>query len=224
MGQILDERKQEETRELLSDYTKVRERLFIRLYNREVLGPALDELVHRDFLEFAITCCIDISHILGMGASVPVGHGLAAAIGVEEEQLVEDAMESSPAVKPAEVVHMDDMMEKLTGFSPWGEEGRPEKAASPLYVVTTEGLRYGAAAVLYPSVLDKLAEELGSRTLLLIPSSVHEVLALGADAGMQKEELEALIREVNMDQVPEKERLSDRLYCYDRETGEIKRA
>lgn len=218
--QALDERKQQEIREFLEDYKEVKKHLFIRLYNRERLGQLAEKLVHRDFLEFAITCHIDISPLLGIDASVPVMHALAASLGVEGEQLIEDAIGSSPFVKPAKVAPVETTMNRLLGLP--GRDDAPD-GEWQLHVVTNFSIAYGASAILYPGVLGKLAGELGGN-LFLIPSSVHEFLALRDDCGIGKEALEWMIREVNREEVAEKDRLSDFLYRFDRETGEVRPA
>ena len=216
-AKIMDEEKQQEIRELLSDYGKAKKHLFIRLGSREQLGPFAAELVQRDFLDLAVTCHIDISHILGMDASIQARTNLLPVLGVTEEKLFEDALENSMAAKPARVTTLSSTMRELLGIP--GEDA-PEGEEGELHVVTNEGIVYGAAAILYPGVLKRLAGKLGGN-LFLIPSSVHEFLAIRDDCGVEKDELEALIRDVNRAEVAEQDRLSDHLYRYDMESGEV---
>ena len=57
-----------------------------------------------------------------------------------------------------------------------------------------------------------------------MPSSVHELLIVPRDAGMEVPELEKMVCEVNATQVSVEERLSDHVYAYDAQTHEIYRA
>ena len=213
---------QDEIRGVLSDYGKIRERLFIRLCGREKDTQWLEAVVHRDFLDFAIVPYIDLSHITGLSAAGAIPHGMARGLGIAEETVIEDAMENSPGIKPAAIRKLSALMEELMG-KVTGAEVPQEALDNGLSVITNEGVSYGAAAALYPGVLERMAEEKDS-DLLLIPSSVHEFLVLADDGSLTKEEMEALIRDVNRSEVPESDVLSNHLYRFDRKTGEIQRA
>lgn len=213
----------EQMEEVLSDYGKIKERLVIRLCNRETdrqKREQLEQLIHRDFLDFLIMPYIDLSHVTGFPAAGAIPYRLAERLGVTEGQVMEDALANSPKIQPAKVSPLSTMLDELLE-----EAGMPiyEPSDAGLSVITTDGISYGAAAILYPGVLGRIAEEKGA-DLLLIPSSVHEFLALADTDAMTKEELEALIRDVNRNEVAEGDVLSNHLYRYERKTGEIRRA
>ena len=54
--------------------------------------------------------------------------------------------------------------------------------------------------------------------IIVLPSSIHELLILPDNGSMQLSELEAMVREVNATQVAPEDRLSDKVQYYDRET------
>ena len=66
----------------------------------------------------------------------------------------------------------------------------------------------------------ELADRLGS-DLLILPSSVHEVLLLPDDGIQSYDFYRRMVNEVNMTQVDLEEILSFNLYRYDREKEEI---
>ena len=80
---------------------------------------------------------------------------------------------------------------------------------------------HGAAAIFYEGILDEIAGKVGA-DLFLLPSSVHEILAVPDDGTVDPCELEQTIRAVNKDFVQEKEILSERVYHYSRESGRIR--
>lgn len=101
-------------------------------------------------------------------------------------------------------------------------EGGPFLQEVPLKVLSNKKRSQGAVCLLYPGVLDDLAQKEG-HDLYIIPSSVHEVVLLPAtgrepDAAALKE----MIKEVNRTQVPPEEVLSDSLYRYDARNGRVK--
>ena len=58
----------------------------------------------------------------------------------------------------------------------------------------------------------------------MLPSSVHEVLAIPADPSLKVTDLQQLVMEANLLHVPMDERLSDNVYYYDVCTGEFMKA
>mgnify|MGYP001230825433 FL=1 len=73
--------------------------------------------------------------------------------------------------------------------------------------------------MLYEDGLHDLAEKLGS-DLFILPSSVHEVIAISANMG-DPNELAAMVTEINMGQVALDERLSNQVYHYDKELRKV---
>lgn len=97
----------------------------------------------------------------------------------------------------------------LPGFMP--EENR-------MLILSNVQHFYGAGALLYPGLLERLAQEHGCGFFIL-PSSVHEVILLTDYGEDDPECLGSMVREVNRENVPREEFLSDHVYYYDRESG-----
>jgi len=56
-----------------------------------------------------------------------------------------------------------------------------------------------------------------------LPSSIHEVIAVSADFG-SPDELAEMVYEINMDQVDINDRLSNQVYCYDKDLRTLRLA
>lgn len=69
----------------------------------------------------------------------------------------------------------------------------------------------GAAAMLLPSVRRRLAEIFGTDSLVFLPSSISEVIAVPQTAG-EPEMLLAMVHEINETEVAPEERLTDSIY------------
>ena len=65
----------------------------------------------------------------------------------------------------------------------------------------------------YEDALSELSKKVGT-DLYILPSSVHEVIAVSTDMGTP-ETLSEMVREVNGTQVSEEEQLSDHVYRFD---------
>ena len=96
-----------------------------------------------------------------------------------------------------------------------GEETEGTFRGIPMKVLTNNKGIHGAACILYPGVLDSVAQEMGGGFFIL-PSSVHEVILLLDTGNEDSGELKKIISAVNTTQVAPEEVLSDTLYRYDR--------
>lgn len=124
------------------------------------------------------------------------------------------ALTNTKRLFPARFVALSDMMEgMLNGMEPTSISfSNPSGIAeAPLYVLTnTKGIG-GAACILYPELLNKVQQYLHS-DFYIIPSSIHEVLIMPVNSKLQHEQLNAMIREINLTQVPVEDVLSDTAY------------
>lgn len=91
----------------------------------------------------------------------------------------------------------------------------------PLYALLNKKGFFGATGILDKKILASFAWEM-DKDLYILPSSIHEVL-LYPDLGQtDMEELDQIVREVNVTQVSISERLADHVYYYDRLLDEIR--
>ncbi len=89
-----------------------------------------------------------------------------------------------------------------------------------LITLSNKALSFGGAMLLNIPVLKKLADALNS-SLYLLPSSVHEVLAVCPDPARNLSYLTDMVKEINQFAVTPEEYLSDNVYYFDRERCEI---
>ena len=231
--------------DFFNDYAKVRPKLACRLIHYEKNRQLLEKLPHRRFLDMAVVyCCIMMSDRIGC-ACVLINDSHMELWQASEEQLYQDTMDNMPRVLPVEFSSMDDFMfdvirkaiqdkmeetpeedsdgcqamldevaEILVG---WPKKENPERK---MYILTNKQRFYGAASILYPGVLKKYADTRGC-DFFIFPSSVHEVILL-TDTGIEdREHLYDMVHEVNCQNVPQEELLSDSVYYFSRESGRI---
>ena len=91
------------------------------------------------------------------------------------------------------------------------EQEAPDKG---LYVLTTPRSFGGAAVLLRPDVLDAVRDQLKD-DLVILPSSIHEVLVMKKSEAPDIKDLEMMVREINQREVMSEDRLSDCVYQYD---------
>lgn len=74
--------------------------------------------------------------------------------------------------------------------------------------------------MLYEGILKDFAAVL-EYDLIILPSSVHEVLLVPYEEDLCMEELKEMVRHINRTEVAKEEVLSDNVYCYSRKTDKI---
>ncbi len=99
------------------------------------------------------------------------------------------------------------------------EDLKPEGYVG-MYVVSNSCRNYGAISITYPGALEKIAQKLNS-DYYIIPSSIHEVIVVPVVCNWSKGQMDAMVEDVNAQELDPIEILSDHVYIYNRYTGEI---
>lgn len=88
-----------------------------------------------------------------------------------------------------------------------------------LTVVSNKNGWCGAGVIMIP----ELFRSISNKDLFILPSSIHEVLALPDDGNTEVEFLQSMVSEINKYEVAEDERLTDSVYKYFHEDNKIKK-
>ena len=103
---------------------------------------------------------------------------------------------------------MASVMAELYGMDDFEEfEG-----LTPLYVISNECKMKGASAILNKEALAQFARSHNTEDIIIIPSSIHEMLLVPYTEDMDLDYFSAMVREVNNTEVRPEERLTDRAY------------
>lgn len=196
------------------------EKIVFQLINTEQNKDMLAHVPHREWKDLSIIYRL-VTNVDKDGIeSAVVRDGLAEKLGLTEEQLFKHAVENTRNIFPPTVRSMNDVMKEI-----FMADGMPMEAVEMIlgevpadrmmYVISNDRGINGAISMLYEDQLHTLAEQLGT-DLYILPSSIHETIAVSADMG-DPEELAQMVSEINMDQVSLQERLSNQVYHYDKD-------
>jgi hypothetical protein len=92
-----------------------------------------------------------------------------------------------------------------------------------MYILTNKLKIHGAVSLIYPKLLKRIADFLDDN-LIIIPSSIHELLIIPESSiktEYSMEDLGEMITEMNETQLTDDEILSDHAYLYERNTGRL---
>lgn len=201
--------------EKISAFSQVKEKLIYRLVNREANRKMLKDVPYIAYLDLAIVFCVLLEVTKYGTATMPVHNAHLDMWGVSKEEVYARASENTCRLLPDEFSTMSAVIEELSKVPP-GLGGEDEElGGEEMYVLSNRIKSYGAAAVLYDDRLACIGTYLKCNYYVL-PSSVHEVIVIPERAALGKEELSAIVAEINRTQVEAEEILSDRAYYYDR--------
>ena len=189
---------------------KLLERTVYQLVNREKNEEMLKTVPHKDVCDLALVYrCVVSSGEEGTGSFV-IRNDFAKQYGITVEEL-------DMAAREHEEYTIRTIMEVICGLGCDEEElmleMRPEDRDG-LWVLSNKKQVHGASVIASEETLSKLAERLDD-DLYILPSSIHEVLAMRV-SNKNVDELRGMVGDVNETQVSEEERLSYNVYKYDR--------
>ena len=127
--------------------------------------------------------------------------------GLTKQEIYYKAEENTS--KESEIISMNEMLKEMSGMDIPEEEGMPR-----MYVATNKSRVNGAAIIACEDVLENFCREKEIKGVVIIPSSIHEILLLPIDYNFNEDEINNMIQEVNSNEVSENERLSDHVYYY----------
>lgn len=203
----------------IRDFEKIRNRLTLRMVNREKNRKMLEEVVSIP--------CLDLEGVFyvaedlnKMDVIMRVTRELMKSWGVEREDLEKTAMEN---LKTKAAFQVKDICEVICSCG-FGQLPAADRGEPYLYVLTDISMRNGPAALLVPEILRKVSEELES-DLLLLPSSVNELIVLRDRKTefwrSEYQELKKVVKDINQTIVDPEEILGDSIYKFSRIQSEL---
>lgn len=194
------------------DWKAVKGRVIFQLINMDMNQKVLEDIPHVPYLDLAAVFRIILEYSNGTFATVLVRNGLARQWGMTPVDLMAWAEKNTPRLLPEKIQSMDSLLRERYEGTEWD-------LGMPMHILSNSTGLYGSGVVLYQDFLREMSVRLGGGFYLL-PSSVHEWIAVPETKAGFPEELSQMVREVNAEAVLEEEILSDHAYYYDH--GETK--
>ena len=208
------------------DYEKMKDKLQVRICDREWNEERLADKVVTEHGDFAAYYAVNVEENEGGIGSIPVTVNLMNEWGVTAEQIQADTV---AADRNRGVVLMD--MNEMIKSMIFGEEAENllneklnvEAMENPMFCLSNAQKMNGASLLLQEDIRKQIGECLGSDYFVL-PSSIHEVLILPDNGMFEVPELNAMVQEVNETQVERQEQLSDKVQFCDGKTAVMENA
>lgn len=187
----------------------VSKHLYYRLIGQESNEELLKEIPHRTYLNLAVVYYWVVYEEGEQIGSIMMTKRQMERFGWKEEQLLELAQENTPRLFPMMTKGMDEIVGELLAH---------QDELQMLVLSNEKGIN-GAACLMYPGVLQRL-EEAMKGSFYVLPSSIHELIVL-PDNGASAVHLCEMVYCINRTHLPQEDVLSDTVYYYSKETGEL---
>lgn len=226
-AQSADEVKDQQPGEILDvKMEHFKDNVIMCLVNTEQNRELLADVPNRAFHDLSVIYRWVVENTPDAIGSVIVSNEIAGVAGMTEEELFRCAVKNTRRINPVSIELMKDIVGVISEGIPMPSEMREElekmkQIAENTWIVSNEKKINGAVSMLYEENLHQLAEKLGE-DLLILPSSIHEVIAVpaGMAEGKLANMLEA-VQKINREEVRLEERLSNSVYHYDRTARKI---
>jgi hypothetical protein len=204
----------------LKDYNQAKSMLAVKLINRKANEQMLQDTPYVEINDLAAVVYAVLRQGTEGQMSVLIHNGELRYWGIDKETLYADALASAPVVAPEVFEGMNEVMRRIAATANVAVEKNECIEDVGVYVLSNKTGIYGAGTILYPGLLKQITEKLQS-DLIIIPSSVHEVLLTRQMVDTDVEELKEMVELVNTTQVRPEERLSNHVYVYHRDTEQL---
>lgn len=229
MAEEYEELAKRSVKKLDIDLSQMKDRVVMMLVNTEQNKEMLADLPHREFQDLSVIYRYVVSQSEQGVASFKVTNAIMEQLDMTLEELFQYAAENTKRMFPPKIGRIEDVM-----FGMLGGDGIPDEVAElfqtdrnpkeSMWIISNSSGINGAVSMLYDENLNRLAEKMGT-DLYIIPSSVHEVLAVSVEMGNgNPEELAEMVQQINMSAVELEDRLSNNVYRYDKDLRQLKLA
>lgn len=188
---------------------KVIDNVVFRIINANQNVNLLADVPHFEFLNLAVIYSVPLGiDFRGMHTSFKVTNEIASQMKISDRELYEASLNNTISHYNFEIISMEQMLESMGMAGAQTDE-------MPLYVCTGKEKMNGAAILLYPQYFHEIAEKEES-DLYIIPSSIHEVLAIPTKFVANPCDLKKMCNDVNSAEVISEEQLGNMIYRYRR--------
>ena len=204
--------------EVIADYRQMKDRLRCRLVSHETnfnfftAGPYQKHPMGEAALFFHAGQNGDTR------IEYHVSFEMAQKWGRSEAELLETALKNTEKYAKSTFRDLDTVLAECMGIRmPTSYESQ-----TPMYLLSNEEQAYGATAVMYPGMLQKIREKIGMDYYIL-PTSVHELTILPKYSFLDPVKIQETVRRDNRESISPADVLSDHLFEYTEAKGKLER-
>lgn len=201
------------------NYEEAKENLFVKLVNKKRNTRYLKGVLSRDYLDLAVVVYYSFSNISDVRATVTIKMEQLNMWKASEEEVFDVALKNTKE-------KLGCVIEDLAQYFPLSHISQEierlnmdmEGINGQMYCMTNISKYFGASCMLNEDRLNNFSKKCECN-LIIIPSSIHEVLIIPDRNSYDCDEINNIINEVNSRELDESEVLSDHVYYFEKDKG-----
>jgi len=197
-------------------FDTVKDRLYIKLINRNKNEEFLKEVPYEGFLDLAIVAYVRVNEKKIGNGLIMVRNEHLKLWGCDAKTVLNTARTNTHDHDDYSIKHIMDVL-SASAYK-YLSENEMSKDDLPMYVATNKNMINGAAVITMPDKLREYADVIGG-DYYVIPSSVHEVILLGKVSKDGPYDMDGMIREINEAWLGPDDVLADHAYMYSKDDG-----
>ncbi len=211
------------------DYGDIEDKICFRVVNAEKNREMLDGVPFVPILDLVLTFFIVYSEVNTGVGSVQITNKMLEGWGVDRDKIILAAVRNTPRLFPMRFGSLEDRVREIMS-----EKGlEPDFAidgsiGSEMFILTNSEGFFGASSIFYYGTAQRisaaLSEYLDRRVpsgVIVIPSSIHELIVIPEDRIPGCKEIREMIRSVNEEVVLPTDYLSKNAYRFNLETEKL---
>ncbi|MBQ6805980.1 MAG: hypothetical protein IJO97_00945 [Lachnospiraceae bacterium] len=212
--------------DFFTKYEQVKKRVLYKLIHWESNSKLLEEIPYIKWNDLAIVFYYAMEEEYCGKATILIRNSHLKMWDIDINTLYMDAKDNMHKLLPEELLPIKKILQEFLSRNlkqqvEEDEIGLSEEASSMMYVLSNRDRIFGAATLLYSESIKELTKRL-NKNLIILPSSIHEVILVPDNGITEKTFFKDMVKEVNDTQVEPEEILSYSVYYYDRITEKIK--
>lgn len=208
---------------------EIKSKIIFRLINEPANRILLDDVPHISYpdLELSLIFCLSIEETKDNLLTLLIHNQHLKTWNLSTEELLKAAKINTPHLFPACIKALPEVIKdisKKTSEHQW-EASLDEfidmtPLSPPMYVLTNHIGIYGAACLFYEGIIKDFAS-CNDSDLIILPSSIHEVLIIPYSKDISIEELAQTVFCINKEEVPLDDQLSNHIYYYSKKNNSL---
>lgn len=200
-----------------SDFENVKDRIAYKLINLEKNKELLEDIPYLVFFDLAVVFYYICENCKHSQATILVKNDHLKIWNKTKNNIFEIAVLNTPRLLKVSIRGMHSVIKQMIEKEEikFLVEGNIElkNEREEMYVLTNQNGIFGAACILYNKVLESFSYEI-NKDFFILPSSIHEVILVPQNGGIETKKLRKMVQEVNQTEVLEEEILSNNVYFY----------
>ena len=188
---------------------------FSRQYILDNVLPKIISIENQDaFLKEKIICVPVLDMIVTFYLPIKDEEKGILSVKITEEFLESITFDElkNAAITNIEKTYRIETLESM--LAEMGESSTLSEDPYPMYVLTNDSKINGASAVISKKIMRELSERLGTEDIIMLPSSIHEFIAIPASEALEFPFLLELVKNSNENIVNPQDKLTDSIYIW----------